>query len=111
MLPGVVEGAGETPVLFDSGIRSGSDVVKALALGATAVGIGRPYLYGLALGSTEGAAHVLRSILARSRPPDGGQRVSGHRRRAGRGCGADLLREELNEQNFYTANCLVLEKR
>lgn len=64
MLPGVVGGAGATPVLFDSGVRSGSDVVKALALGAAAVGIGRPYLYGLALGGAEGAAHVLRSILA-----------------------------------------------
>ena len=37
-------------MLFDSGVRSGADVVKALALGATAVGIGRPYAYGLALG-------------------------------------------------------------
>lgn len=64
MLSGVVEGAGGIPVLFDSGVRSGSDVVKALALGATAVGIGRPYLYGLALGGAEGAAHVLKSILA-----------------------------------------------
>lgn len=63
-LPGVVAAAGNTPVLFDSGIRSGSDVVKALALGATAVGVGRPYLYGLALGGAEGAAHVLKSILA-----------------------------------------------
>ena len=64
MLPAVVEAAGDTPVLFDSGIRSGSDVAKALALGATAVGIGRPYCYGLALGGTEGAVHVLRSLLA-----------------------------------------------
>lgn len=63
-LPGVVAAAGDHPVLFDSGIRSGSDVVKALALGATAVGVGRPYLYGLALGGDQGAAHVLRSILA-----------------------------------------------
>jgi lactate 2-monooxygenase len=64
MLPGVVAAAGGTPVLFDSGIRSGSDVVKALALGAAAVGIGRPYSYGLALDGAAGAAHVLRCILA-----------------------------------------------
>jgi lactate 2-monooxygenase len=64
MLPGVVAAAGKTPVLFDSGIRSGSDVVKAIALGARMVGIGRPYAYGLALDGAEGAAHVLRCILA-----------------------------------------------
>lgn len=64
MLPGVVEGAGDVPVLFDSGVRSGTDVVKALALGARAVGIGRPYSYGLALGGADGAAHVIRCILA-----------------------------------------------
>jgi lactate 2-monooxygenase len=64
MLPDVVAAAGTRPVLFDSGIRSGSDVVKALALGAAAVGVGRPYAYGLALGGAEGAEHVLRSILA-----------------------------------------------
>lgn len=64
MLPDVVKASGDVPVLFDSGIRSGSDVVKALALGATAVGIGRPYLYGLALGGAAGAEHVLRCILA-----------------------------------------------
>ena len=51
-------------MLFDSGIRSGTDVVKAIALGATAVGIGRPYTYGLAIGGARGAAHVLSSILA-----------------------------------------------
>jgi lactate 2-monooxygenase len=64
MLPGVVAASGKTPVLFDSGIRSGSDVVKALALGASAVGVGRPYAYGLALGGAEGAAHVLKCLLA-----------------------------------------------
>jgi lactate 2-monooxygenase len=63
-LPDVVEAAGSVPVLFDSGIRSGADVIKALALGAKAVGIGRPYAYGLAIGGTEGLRHVLRSILA-----------------------------------------------
>jgi lactate 2-monooxygenase len=64
MLPGVVAAAGDTPVLFDSGIRSGTDVVKALALGAKAVGIGRPYAYGLALDGTDGVVHVLRCLLA-----------------------------------------------
>jgi lactate 2-monooxygenase len=64
MLPAVVAAAGDVPVLFDSGIRSGTDVVKALAIGATAVGIGRPYSYGLALGGAAGCAHVLRCILA-----------------------------------------------
>ncbi|MEU4064167.1 alpha-hydroxy-acid oxidizing protein [Streptomyces wedmorensis] len=63
-LPAVVDAADGLPVLFDSGIRSGADVIKALALGATAVGIGRPYAYGLALGGTDGIVHVLRSLLA-----------------------------------------------
>lgn len=64
MLKGVVEASGTTPVMFDSGVRSGSDVVKALALGAAAVGVGRPYAYGLALDGVAGIVHVLRSILA-----------------------------------------------
>ncbi|WPO70807.1 alpha-hydroxy-acid oxidizing protein [Streptomyces sp. KN37] len=63
-LPAVVEAADGLPVLFDSGVRSGADVVKALALGATAVGVGRPYTYGLALGGTDGVVHVLRALLA-----------------------------------------------
>ncbi len=64
LLPDVVAAAAGAPVLFDSGVRSGTDVAKALALGATAVGIGRPYAYGLALGGVGGIVHVLRSILA-----------------------------------------------
>ena len=63
-LPGVVEAADGLPVLFDSGVRSGADVIKALALGATAVGIGLLYAYGLALGGADGIVHVLRSLLA-----------------------------------------------
>ena len=63
-LPAVVEAADGLPVLFDSGIRSGADVIKALALGATAVGVGRPYAYGLALGGVDGIVHVLRTLLA-----------------------------------------------
>jgi isopentenyl diphosphate isomerase/L-lactate dehydrogenase-like FMN-dependent dehydrogenase len=63
-LPGVVEAAGELPVLFDSGIRTGADAVKALALGAVAVLLARPYVYGLAVGGEEGVRHVLRTFLA-----------------------------------------------
>jgi len=64
MLGGVVDAAGDIPVLFDSGVRSGDHVVKALALGARAVGIGRPYAWGLALGAEQGIAHVLHCLLA-----------------------------------------------
>ncbi|HYC25016.1 MAG TPA: alpha-hydroxy-acid oxidizing protein, partial [Roseiarcus sp.] len=63
-LPAIVKAAGETPVLFDSGVRSGTDAIKALALGAKAVGVGRPYVYGLALDGAEGVVHVLRCLLA-----------------------------------------------
>lgn len=51
-------------VLFDSGIRTGADVVKAIALGAEAVLLGRPFLYGLALDGQQGVEHVLRCLLA-----------------------------------------------
>jgi lactate 2-monooxygenase len=51
-------------ILFDSGIRTGSDVLKALALGAKAVLVGRPYAYGLAMGGEEGVKHVLDCLLA-----------------------------------------------
>jgi lactate 2-monooxygenase len=64
VLADVVEAAGDVPVIFDSGIRAGEHVVKALALGATAVGVGRPYAYGLAAGGEAGIVHVLRSLLA-----------------------------------------------
>ena len=63
-LPAVVDAADGLPVLFDSGVRSGADLIKAVALGATAVAVGRPYAYGLAIGGTDGIVHVLRSILA-----------------------------------------------
>ncbi len=64
LLGDIVKAAGDVPVLFDSGIRTGSDIVKALAMGAKAVGIGRPYAYGLALGGVAGIVHVLRCLLA-----------------------------------------------
>jgi L-lactate dehydrogenase (cytochrome) len=64
-LPAVVEAVGDrVEVLMDSGIRSGADVVKALALGARAVLLGRPYVYGLGLAGEEGVRHVLRCLLA-----------------------------------------------
>lgn len=63
MLPAVVEVmAGKAPVLFDSGIRNGRDVCKALALGASAVLIGRPAAWGLAAAGALGVAHVLRLL-------------------------------------------------
>ncbi len=64
-LPAVAAAVGdELPVLFDSGVRGGADVVKALALGARAVLLGRPYAYGLGLAGEAGVRHVLRSVLA-----------------------------------------------
>lgn len=64
-LPAVVGAVnGKIPVLFDSGVRGGADVFKALALGATAVCLGRPYVYGLALAGEEGVADVIGNVLA-----------------------------------------------
>ncbi|MDV8025034.1 alpha-hydroxy-acid oxidizing protein [Rhodococcus sp. IEGM 1330] len=64
-LPSIVDAVGDQlTILFDSGVRTGADMAKALALGADAVLLGRPFLYGLALGGQEGVAHVLRCLLA-----------------------------------------------
>ncbi|MCX4511424.1 lactate 2-monooxygenase [Streptomyces sp. NBC_01619] len=64
-LPRVVEAAGDRlTVLFDSGVRSGDDIFKALALGARAVLLGRPYAYGLGLDGQAGVDHVIRCLLA-----------------------------------------------
>jgi isopentenyl diphosphate isomerase/L-lactate dehydrogenase-like FMN-dependent dehydrogenase len=65
MLPEIVAAVGDRlDVLFDSGVRTGADVLKALALGAKAVLLGRPYVYGLALGGEDGVRHAVRGILA-----------------------------------------------
>lgn len=62
-LPRIAEAvAGRVPLLLDGGIRSGADVVAALALGATAVGIGRPVLWGLAAEGEPGVARVLAEL-------------------------------------------------
>jgi L-lactate dehydrogenase (cytochrome)/lactate 2-monooxygenase len=64
-LPAVVDVvAGRVPVLFDSGIRSGADVFTAIALGASAVLVGRPWVYGLAIGGAPGAQAAMEHILA-----------------------------------------------
>jgi lactate 2-monooxygenase len=64
-LPAIVEAlAGRVPVVLDSGVRSGADVLRALALGATAVGLGRPYVWGLAAGGEDGVREVIRNVRA-----------------------------------------------
>lgn len=64
-LPDVCEAIdGRIPVLFDSGIRSGADVFKALALGARAVLLGRPYVYGLGVAGEAGVRDVVRNLVA-----------------------------------------------
>lgn len=64
-LPRVVEAVGgKIDVLMDSGIRGGADVFKAIALGAKAVCVGRPYAYGLALAGQQGVSEVLLNLMA-----------------------------------------------
>lgn len=63
-LPAIRAAVGELPLLFDSGVRTGADAFKALALGANAVCIGRPFVWGLALAGQAGVEHVLRCLLA-----------------------------------------------
>ncbi|HWM82888.1 MAG TPA: alpha-hydroxy acid oxidase [Pseudolabrys sp.] len=65
VLPEIVHAAGgRVPVLLDGGIRRGTDILKALALGARAVLIGRPYMHGLAAAGAPGVCHVLRLLRA-----------------------------------------------
>ncbi|MFT4565767.1 MAG: lactate 2-monooxygenase [Saprospiraceae bacterium] len=67
-LSGVVDAVrkagSDMPILMDSGIRTGADIFKAIALGAKAVCIGRPYAYGLALAGQEGVEEVLSNLMA-----------------------------------------------
>jgi isopentenyl diphosphate isomerase/L-lactate dehydrogenase-like FMN-dependent dehydrogenase len=65
VLPRIAEAVGsQVAVLFGSGVRTGPDAFRALALGAEAVLIGRPYVHGLALGGHDGVRHMLRTLLA-----------------------------------------------
>lgn len=65
VLPEIVDAVGkDMTVLFDSGIRTGSDIVKAVALGAKAVFVGRPVMYGYGINGKEGAKEVLQGLLA-----------------------------------------------
>lgn len=64
MLPHIVDAVGDKlTIFFDSGIRCGADIAKALALGAQCVLVGRPYVYGLALGGEGGVSHVLKALI------------------------------------------------
>ncbi|MDQ2660668.1 MAG: alpha-hydroxy-acid oxidizing protein [Actinomycetota bacterium] len=64
-LPAVAERVGgRVPIILDSGVRGGADAFKALALGAAAVGIGRPYAYGLAVAGEDGVREVVRNHIA-----------------------------------------------
>ena len=64
-LPEIVDAVGDRlTVLLDSGVRGGADAFKALALGARAVLVGRPYVYGLALAGEEGVRDVIRNLAA-----------------------------------------------
>lgn len=64
-LPGIVDAIkGKIPVLMDSGVRGGADIFKAIALGAKAVCIGRPYVYGLTIAGQRGVYEVMRHLMA-----------------------------------------------
>ena len=62
VLPAIKANAGNMAVMMDSGIRRGTDVLKALALGADFVFVGRPFLYAIAVGGEHGAQHVINLL-------------------------------------------------
>jgi L-lactate dehydrogenase (cytochrome) len=61
-LPAITAVAGDMPVILDSGVRRGTDVIKALSLGARMVLVGRPAMYGLAVGGHAGVRHALQLL-------------------------------------------------
>jgi L-lactate dehydrogenase (cytochrome) len=85
-LPRIAKAVGnKIPILFGSGVRNGSDVFRALALGADVVLIGRPYVYGLALGGEAGVRHMLRTLLAEFDITVGIAAATPNQRKIGRG--------------------------
>ena len=62
VLPGIVDAVGDFPVMIDSGFRRGTDVLKALALGARFVFVGRPMLYATAIAGSAGAHHAIQLL-------------------------------------------------
>jgi len=89
VLPEIAEAVGkDITVLFDSGIRTGVDIIKALSLGAKAVLVGRPAIYGFAVGGAEGAGQVLRGLLADFEMSLGLAGIDGVE-----GCKPDILRK------------------
>jgi L-lactate dehydrogenase (cytochrome) len=62
VLPGIVEQAGDMTVMMDSGIRRGTDILKALALGAKFVFVGRPFLFAAAIGGDVGVRHAIKLL-------------------------------------------------
>jgi 4-hydroxymandelate oxidase len=65
LLPEIADAVGQRiPIILDGGVRRGTDVIKALALGACVVGIGRPILWGLAVGGQQGARQILELLRA-----------------------------------------------
>jgi L-lactate dehydrogenase (cytochrome) len=62
VLPGIVEAVPDIPVLMDSGVRRGSDVLKALALGARMVFVGRPFIFAAAIAEEAGVRHGIRLL-------------------------------------------------
>jgi isopentenyl diphosphate isomerase/L-lactate dehydrogenase-like FMN-dependent dehydrogenase len=76
-LPHIAEVVGgRVPIVFDSGVRGGVDVLRALALGATAVALAHPWIYGMAIAGEAGAREALRNVLAEF---DLALGLSGHR--------------------------------
>ena len=103
VLPGILEAVGgQTEVLFDGGIRRGSDIVKALALGARAVLVGRAYVYGLGAGGGPGvtrAIEILRADLLRrlERNGEAGTAYRAAIQRTEDECDRALLQRRLDE--------------